>query len=312
MDNFSKPMIKIKGVTKFFGQNKALDDVSFEINRGEIVGFLGPNGAGKTTTMRIIAGFMSPDKGSVSIGGVSVAKNPIEAKKKIGYLPENNPLYKDMQVCEFLELAADLNNVPKGERKEAMNFAVTSVGIEKIFNKTISELSKGYKQRVGIAAAIIHQPEVIIMDEPTEGLDPNQRTDMRTLIKTLAEKHTIIISTHVMQEAAAMCNRLVVISAGKIVADGTAEELSKKAQQKNVVSVDIEGEDAQKMLEEISEVEKVVVEKNEGNHLVAKVFSKDEQKLQPAISILAHKYNWIIWKISEDVGLEDIFHKLTQ
>lgn len=305
-------MIKIKGVTKFFGQNKALDDVSFEINRGEIVGFLGPNGAGKTTTMRIIAGFMSPDKGSVSVGGVSVAKNPIEAKKKIGYLPENNPLYKDMQVCEFLELAADLNNVPKDERKEAMNFAVASVGIEKIFNKTISELSKGYKQRVGIAAAIIHRPEVIIMDEPTEGLDPNQRTDMRTLIKKLAEKHTIIISTHVMQEAAAMCNRLVVISAGKIVADGTAEELSKKAQHKNVISIDIEGADAQKMLEEIAEVEKVVVEKIEGNRLVAKIFSKDEQKLQPAISVLAHRHNWTIWKISEDVGLEDIFHKLTQ
>jgi len=305
-------MIKVKNVTKYFGQNKALDDVSFEINRGEIVGFLGPNGAGKTTTMRIISGFMSPDKGSVSIGGVSVITNAIEAKKKIGYLPENNPLYKDMLVSEFLDFSADLNNIPTEKRKEAMDFAVSSVGIEKIFNKPISELSKGFKQRVGIAAAIIHRPEVIIMDEPTEGLDPNQRTDMRTLIKKLAEKHTIIISTHVMQEAAAMCNRLVVIKAGKIVADGTAEELSRKAQHKNVVSVDIEGFDIARLLNEADEVEKVEMEKEENGHVVAKIYAKDGKKLQPVISKLAHQHNWIMWKISEEVGLEDIFHELTQ
>lgn len=305
-------MIKIKNVTKSFGSNKALDGVSFEINRGEIVGFLGPNGAGKTTTMRIIAGFMSPDKGSVSISGIPVAESPIEAKKKIGYLPENNPLYKDMLVCEFLDFAANLNNIPNSERKEAMHFAVSSVGIEKIFNKPIAELSKGYKQRVGIAAAIIHRPEVIIMDEPTEGLDPNQRTDMRALIKKLAEKHTIIISTHVMQEAAAMCNRLVVIKAGKIVADGTVEELSKKAQNISIVSVDIEGSEVQKSLQEIEGVEKVEIEKIEGNRIAAKVYSKSEQKIQPALSKLSHERHWIIWKVSEDVGLEDIFHELTQ
>lgn len=305
-------MIKIKRVTKFFGQNKALDDVSFEINRGEIVGFLGPNGAGKTTTMRILAGFMCPDRGSVSISGISVITNSIEAKKKIGYLPENNPLYKDMLVSEFLDLAADLNNIPKEERKEAMDFAVASVGIEKVFNKQIAELSKGYKQRVGIAAAIIHRPEVIIMDEPTEGLDPNQRTDMRTLIKKLAEKHTIIISTHVMQEAAAMCNRLIVISAGKIVADGTAEELSKKAQHKSVVLVDIEGDEVKKVLEKIDGIEKMEIEKTNKKRVVAKIYAKDERKFQPIISELSHKHHWTIWKISEDVGLEDIFHELTQ
>jgi ABC-2 type transport system ATP-binding protein len=305
-------MIKIKGVTKFFGQNKALDDISFEIQQGEIVGFLGPNGAGKTTTMRILAGFMSPDKGSVSIDGVSVITNAIEAKKKIGYLPENNPLYRDMLVSEFLEFSANLNNIPKNKRKEAMDFAVSSVGIEKIFNKPIAELSKGYKQRVGIAAAIIHRPEVIIMDEPTEGLDPNQRTDMRTLIKKLAEKHTIIISTHVMQEAAAMCNRLIVINAGKIVADGTADELSRKAQRKSVVLIDIEGADVKKLLTEISGIEKVEIEKIKGDRVIAKIYSKDEQKLQPEISMLSHRHHWIIWKISEEVGLEDIFHELTQ
>jgi ABC-2 type transport system ATP-binding protein len=305
-------MIKVKNVTKYFGQNKAIDDISFEINRGEVIGFLGPNGAGKTTTMRIIAGFMSPDKGSVSIDGVSVITNSIEAKKKIGYLPENNPLYKDMLVSEFLEFSADLNNISADKRKEAMDFAVSSVGIEKIFNKPIAELSKGYKQRVGIAAAIIHRPEVIIMDEPTEGLDPNQRTDMRTLIKKLAEKHTIIISTHVMQEAAAMCNRLIVIKAGKIVADGTADELSKKAQRNQVISVDIEGHEVQKLLQEIMEVDKVEIEKSESNHVVAKVYSKNDKKLQPAISKLAQQHNWIMWKISEEVGLEDIFHELTQ
>jgi ABC-2 type transport system ATP-binding protein len=305
-------MIKIKNVTKYFGNNKAIDDVSFEINRGEIIGFLGPNGAGKTTTMRMIAGFMTPDKGSISIGGVSVITNSIEAKKKIGYLPENNPLYRDMLVSEFLELAANLNNIPLEEKKEAMDFAVASVGIEKIFNKPIAELSKGYKQRVGIAATIIHRPEVIIMDEPTEGLDPNQRTDMRSLIKKLAEKHTIIISTHVMQEAAAMCNRLIVIKAGKIVADGTAEELSKKAHSSNVISVDIEGHEVHKLLQEIAAVEKVEVEKSSGGHVVAKIYSKGTEKLQPEISVLARQHNWTIWKISEDIGLEDVFHELTQ
>lgn len=305
-------MIKVENVTKMFGSHKAVDDISFEIKKGEIVGFLGPNGAGKTTTMRIITGFIAPDRGKVYINGVPVDENSKEAQKQIGYLPENNPLYKDMLVSEFLDLAADLSNIAKNKRKEAFDFAVSSVGIKDVFHKPISELSKGYRQRVGIASAILHKPETIIMDEPTEGLDPNQRAEMRLLIKKLAEKHTIIISTHIMQEALAVCNRLLVINKGKIAADGTAEELMKKASQVNSLSVDIEGSNVQAFLQGIDGVEKVEVEKTENGRVVAKIVPKDERKLQPEISRIARAQNWVIWKISEDVGLEDVFHKLTK
>lgn len=306
-------MIKVEKLTKYFGSTKAVDDVSFDIEKGEILGFLGPNGAGKTTTMRIIAGFFAPDKGKVSVDGAMVDQKNNEIQKKIGYLPENNPLYKEMLVSEFLDLAAELSHIPKGERAEAFDFVVSAVGIKDVFHKPIAELSKGYKQRVGIAAALVHRPDIIIMDEPTEGLDPNQRAEIRSLIKKLSTDHTIIISTHVMQEASAVCDRLLIINKGKIVADGTAADLSRKAQQRNIVSIDIEGSSVNSLIGRIRGVEKIEEAQEKNGRFRAKVIASGEKKIQPEISRLARDNQWVIWKISEEeFGLEDVFRKLTE
>lgn len=306
-------MVEVKNLTKYFGFSKAVDDVSFEIKKGEILGFLGPNGAGKTTTMRIIAGFFAPDKGKVFIDGELADLKNKEIQKKIGYLPENNPLYKEMLVAEFLELAAGLNNIPKNERKKALDFVVASVGIGDVFYRPIIELSKGYKQRVGIAAALIHKPDIIIMDEPTEGLDPNQRAEIRSLIKKLSKDHTIIISTHVMQEASAICDRLLIINKGKIIADGTVDDLSRKALRRNIVLVEIEGKNSGSLIRQIPGIEIEEFEEKNGKLKARLVASGAEKKIQPEISRLARENGWVLWRISEEeFGLEDIFRKLTE
>ncbi len=306
-------MIKAKNISKSFGFIKAIDDISFEVDQGEIVGFLGPNGAGKTTTMRILTGFLSPDRGSVEIENISVEADPISAQKFIGYLPENNPLYPEMQVKELLLLAADLQNIPKSKRKEALDFVVKSVGIGDVFYRPIGELSKGFKQRVGLASALIHQPKIIIMDEPTEGLDPNQRAEIRILIKQLAKDHTIIISTHVMQEASALCNRMLIINKGKIVADGTADELSRSSKNEKILQVELEGAGIQPILENIEGVLDVKNVTSENNRLSALIAHNPEISLQPKISSLAKSNDWTIWRINEqEHKLEDIFQQLTQ
>lgn len=306
-------MIKAENISKSFGFVKAIDDLSFEVKTGEIIGFLGPNGAGKTTTMRIMTGFLAPDQGNVTIEGVSVAENPTQAQKFIGYLPENNPLYGEMQVKEVLSLAADLQNIPRSERKDAFDFVVKSAGIESVFYRPVGELSKGFKQRVGIATALIHKPKIIIMDEPTEGLDPNQRTEIRKLIKKLAEKHTVIMSTHVMQEASAVCNRLLIINKGKIVADGTAEEISQASNNENLLQVEVEGQNAENLLREIEGVREVKVESNQGGKISATIVHSPDNPLQPKISALAKSNDWTIWKINQkEHNLEDIFQQLTK
>ena len=306
-------MIEVKNIVKRFGRTKAIDDLSFTVREGEIVGFLGPNGAGKTTTMRILTGFLSPDKGKVLIDGIDVEKDPVSAQKMIGYLPENNPLYKNMQVAEFLDLAARLHQIPKEKNAAALDFAVKAVGIEKVYYRPVSELSKGYRQRVGIAAALIHRPKIIIMDEPTEGLDPNQRTEIRQLIKDLAKEHTIIMSTHVMQEASAVCNRMLIINKGKLVADGTADELSKRSQKEKIITLDIEGADVENSLKNIPGIKKVDVKKKEQDRLLLEIFAEQDQEIRPAISKLAWQRQWIIWSIFEqEHKLEEIFQTLTK
>lgn len=315
-------MIKVENVSKSFDFVKAVKDVSFEAEPGKILGFLGPNGAGKTTTMRMIAGFLASDRGRILINGIDIAKDPIAVQKHIGYLPENNPLYKDMQVAELLDLAADLNGVPKNKRRKALEFVVKAVGIKDVFYRPAGELSKGYKQRVGIAMALIHNPKIIIMDEPTEGLDPNQRKEIRVLIKKLAEKHTIILSTHVMQEASAVCDRMLIINKGKIVADGTAKELSQKAKSEKTILVEIEGKGVEKGLEGlinnvgirhgVSHCD-VSLRENRKGRIVGKLTCGRDDELQPEISKLARERNWIIWKIlEEEHNLEDIFQSLTK
>lgn len=305
-------MIKVKNITKSFGNIKAVDSLSFEVQKGEVVGLLGPNGAGKTTTMRLITGFYSPDEGRITVAGVPVGERTTETQKYIGYLPENNPLYKDMLVSELLYLSAELQHIPKEKRREAFDFVNKAVAIGDVFYRPIGELSKGYKQRVGIAAALLHKPRVLVMDEPTEGLDPNQRTEIRALIKNLAKEHTIIMSTHVMQEAQAVCNRLIIINKGKLIADGTSEELSRAARRGRVIILDIEGDGVKLALRNLAGAEHVDIETIRPGRAKAKLTTSESVELQPEISRIAREKGWIIWRLAEEEHrLEDIFHKLT-
>lgn len=307
------PMISVQQVTKRFGRTKALDGVSFSVKSGEVVGLLGPNGAGKTTMMRILTGFLSADRGSVFIDDINVEKDPIAAQKKIGYLPESNPLYKNMQVAEFLDVSARLHQIPASERSSALDFAVGSVGIGDVYYRPIGELSKGYRQRVGIAAALIHRPDIIILDEPTEGLDPNQRTDMRRLIQELAKKHTVIVSTHVMQEASAVCTRLLIINRGKIVADGTPNELSKASQKESLLTFEGEGEGIESAVAALSAVSHSEVKQRNGKRIALEISTRDGADIRPELSRLIWERKWIVWKLEERAyQLEEIFQTLTK
>ncbi len=306
-------MITLKNVTKYFGNVKAVDDLSFSVDSGEVIGFLGPNGAGKTTTLRMMTGFLSPDRGSITIDGINIEHDPVAVQKKIGYLPENNPLYTNMLVSEFLDLAARLHQVSPSDQSEATGRVVRAVGIEEMFYRPIRELSKGFRQRVGIAAALIHQPDIIILDEPTEGLDPNQRGDIRTLIKDLAKKHTVIMSTHVMQEASAVCSRLLILNKGKLAADGTAQELSAGAEGKRVISIDIEGDGVMAEIKKLVGSDAVSVKEQKKHRLSALVSLERDLEIRPDISRLVGKHHWIVWDMHEEERkLEDIFQALTK
>ena len=305
-------MITVENLTKSFGDVKAVDNLSFEVKPGEIVGLLGPNGAGKTTTMRLMTGFICPDSGSVTIGGVSMGDNPTEVQRYIGYLPENNPLYRDMLVGEILEFSFALKKIPRKYKKEALDFVVSAVSIGDVFYRPIGELSKGYRQRVGMAVAMIHQPQILILDEPTEGLDPNQRTDIRSLIKKLGQNRTIILSTHVLQEAQAVCDRLLIINKGRLVASGTPDELSRLANKSDAIVVELEGEGVIERLKNLEGAASVDVESIGPNRYRARITGGGPSGIQPQISRLVKERGWVIWKLAqEEHKLEDIFHELT-
>ena len=226
--------IEVQSVTKSYETQLALNEISFSASKGEVIGFLGPNGAGKSTMMKILTGFILPTKGTVFVSGINVLKNPIEAKAHIGYLPEQNPLYEDMYVREYLQFQASIFKVPK----EAIETVVNTVGLKPEVHKKIGQLSKGYQQRVGIAAAIIHNPDVLVLDEPTTGLDPNQIQEIRTLIKELGKDKTILFSTHIMQEVEAVCDRVIIIKKGELLVDKPIKELKKSNEQTIEVTFD--------------------------------------------------------------------------
>lgn len=306
-------MISVSNLHKSFGMVKAVDNLSFDISKGEIVGFLGPNGAGKTTTMRLLTGYLTPDEGKIVINGVPVNEDLSSAQKQIGYLPENNPLYTYMLVSEMFELSADLKQIPKSERKEAFDFAVGAVSIENVYYRPIGELSKGYKQRVGMALALMHKPKIIVMDEPTEGLDPNQRTDIRNLIKDLSKDRTIILSTHVMQEAVALSNRIFIINQGQMVADGTPEELTQTSKDMATVTAQIEGNNLLKDLKAIKNFSKVEGEKIGPKKYSITIQAPKKVSIQKEISQLISQKKWVIWSLQEhQTNLEDVFQELTQ
>ena len=306
------PAIEVRGVTKQFGRTVAVDDVSFQVAKGEVVGFLGPNGSGKTTTMRLITSYYTPDSGDILIDGVDNQTNDVETRRRIGYLPENNPLYGDLLVHEYLNFVADLHGLPTKNRRASIAEAVEEVGIEAVYYRPISQCSKGYRQRVGLAQAILHQPEILIMDEPTEGLDPNQRVPIRELITSMGEERTVMLSTHVLQEAEATCDRLLIITNGKIVAQGTAAELQGQASKEQRIELEASGDGIHDALRELANVDTVERHRPiDGRERFTLSFVGDSDP-RPEIFNLAKERDWVLWDLHlEQARLEDLFHTLT-
>lgn len=291
----------------------AVDDISFSVDRGQVVGFLGPNGAGKSTTMRIINQYFEPDAGLVRLDGERLEDISRDAKRRIGYLPENNPLYGDMPVAEYLDFIADLREITGGERASAVDDAVSATGIGEVFYRPIGELSKGYRQRVGLAQAILHRPDLLVLDEPTEGLDPNQRLEIRRLIENLGKDHTVLLSTHVLPEVQHTCSRLLVIHEGKIAADGAVEELMAQASGAVQVTVEAEGEDIAEEIARLDGVQRVNESHKESLGRVAVTLTADEANdVRPVIFELARSKGWTLFELHQETrSLEDLFQELT-
>lgn len=230
----SEVLVSLEGITKYYGDRLAVDNISFDVGKGEILGFLGPNGAGKTTSMRIITGYMPPTKGSVKVAGIDMLEKPVEAKKHIGYLPENPPIYTEMTVLSYLKFVAKLKKVPSNKIKERLDFVLQKCGLEQVKGRIIGNLSRGYKQRVGIAQAIIHDPEIIIFDEPTVGLDPQQVVEIRNLIKEISREKTVILSTHILSEVTKICDRVIIISQGRLVFGKYLDEIGEETEEKRI------------------------------------------------------------------------------
>ena len=234
-------MIEVRELTKSYGTTVAVDHVTFDAHAGEVLGFLGPNGAGKTTTMRILTCYLSADTGGATVAGYDVFEESVEVRKNIGYLPESAPLYADMGVIEYLNFMTQVRNIPKSQRKERIRTVIDTCGLEDVIQKDIGELSKGYRQRVGLAQSLIHDPPILILDEPTSGLDPSQIIEIRNLIKNIGQEKLVLFSTHILPEVSATCSRILIINNGKIVANGTPEELSSQAKGEEIVHITIRG-----------------------------------------------------------------------
>ncbi len=308
-------MIEIQNLTKEYGRIKAVDNISFNVNKGEILGFLGPNGAGKSTTMNILTGFISSTSGVVKIAGMDILENPVEVKKHIGYLPEHPPLYLDMTVNEYLDFCANLKALPLKKWKSQKKDIMELVKITHVSHRLIKNLSKGYKQRVGLAQALVGSPEVLILDEPTVGLDPKQIIEIRNLIKALGKKHTIILSSHILPEVSAVCDRVIIINKGKIAAIDTPDNLSKTLTDFSRFTVTIEGPE-NKVRNIISNIHGVKyletgnkIRDNEYSYIVEADKDKDVRK--PLFNQLAQQGFPILELKSLNLSLEDIFLQLT-
>jgi len=303
--------IKIQQLSKSYGLQKAVDDISFEVKPGEILGFLGPNGAGKTTTMKMITSYLELDQGDILIGGKSVKGGDL--KKYIGYLPEHNPLYLDMPVLDYLAFCAALQGMDKAEIPNRIRQMVRQCGLDLEKHKFIRELSKGYRQRVGLAQAMIHDPEVLILDEPTTGLDPNQIVEIRELIKSLGKEKTVILSTHILPEVEATCDRILIINKGKIVADGTPDLLRKQAQGQQILQLRIEDGETNTIFQKLQDLATValvdIVNPAENRFEIQSVLHESSNR---AIFELCVQNNWILTEaIPFETKLEDIFRDLT-
>ncbi|MEZ5025411.1 MAG: gliding motility-associated ABC transporter ATP-binding subunit GldA [Chitinophagales bacterium] len=301
--------ISVQALSKIYDSQKAVDNISFEVKKGEILGFLGPNGAGKSTTMKMLTCYLPPSSGTATVCGLDIVKAPLEVKQKIGYLPENNPLYYDMYVREFLDFAFQINKQQQASNKEKkIKEVIDLVGLNIEQHKKIGQLSKGYKQRVGLAQALLHNPEILILDEPTSGLDPNQLADIRTLIKNLGKEKTIIFSTHIMQEVQAVCDKVVIINKGKIVANDTADNLQNMIQQEIVVEVEFENAIDENLLNQIQHL----LSFKKINDKQFMLYGKNSVALRKAIFEFAMQQHNALLMLKEETGsLENVFHQLT-
>ena len=312
-------MIQVEGLSKRYANHVAVDDISFHVEKGQIVGFLGPNGAGKTTTMRILTCFMPPTSGSASIAGYDCVTQPMEVKKRIGYLPETPPLYPDMTVTEYLTFVGALKGIPKAELASRVSEVEKRCAVSDMRSKLISKLSKGYRQRVGLAQAIIHNPDVLILDEPTSGFDPKQIIETRDLIKSLAGEHTIILSTHILPEVEAMCERVIIISKGKIVAQDTMETLAARMRGAGVVEIEIEprggtvdaGEVSRKLASVVG-VAKVSHQHTKDNRARFAVETGDGRHIRGDLARAVVEAGWNLNELqSATLSLEEIFLEVT-
>ena len=307
-------MIEVKNVTKKYGSTVAVDNISFDVKDGEVVGFLGPNGAGKSTTMNMITGFIEPTSGQIIVNGNDISKKQKKAKKDIGYMPENVPLYYELTAKEFITYMAELKMVKRNVRKQEVQEVIKEVGLEEVQNKLIRNLSRGYKQRVSMAGALIGNPDVIILDEPTVGLDPKQITEIRNLIKKLGQKHTVILSSHILSEVSQICERVIIINKGKIIAIDTPENLEKATKEKNSISITVEDpkDNMQNLKEKIKEIETIEFKRdnNDGTKQYIVTSSSDVDLRKKLFEVLP-KEEIVIFELKKtETTLEDAFIKL--
>ena len=305
--------ITVSNLTKKYGPQKAVDDISFEVKTGEILGFLGPNGAGKSTTMKIITCFISPTEGGVSLDGYNIHNNPRAVRSRIGYLPENTPLYTDMTIVDYLKLSARLQEMPQDRIMPRIREMIDICGLGPEKHKFIGELSKGYRQRVGLAQALIHDPEVLILDEPTTGLDPNQIAEIRSLIKEIGKEKTVMLSSHILKEVEATCDRILIINKGKLVADGSTQELRQRAKGANQLLVQIRGANGEvgEGLLKLSSV--AAVNRAEGGENMWLIDTKPDLDSREEVFRLCVENDWILTQMTpKESSLEDIFRELTE
>lgn len=306
--------ITVSNLTKEYGPQKAVDDISFEVKTGEILGFLGPNGAGKSTTMKIISCFVSPTYGTVDLDGYNIHDHPQEVRRQIGYLPENNPLYRDMSIVDYLHFTADLQDVAQNNIYPRIREMIDVCGLGPERHKYIGELSKGFQQRVGLAQALIHDPDVLILDEPTTGLDPNQIVEIRQLIRDIGREKTVMLSSHILKEVEVTCDRILIINDGKLVADGSTEELRQRAQQQQKLRVQIkqDGEDSLgDSLYELGSVTGVSKEEATGGHTWLLEVKSHERAAEEVFNLCVDN-QWVLTQMTPiETSLEDVFRSLT-
>jgi ABC-2 type transport system ATP-binding protein len=307
-------MIEVKSLVKDFGPFRAVDQISFEVPTGQVLGFLGPNGAGKSTTMKMLTGFIEPTSGTATVDGKDIVKDSREVRRRIGYLPESAPSYGEMTVAEFLQFVAEMRGKRGKERDRAGERMRETCALESVWHQPIETLSKGYRQRVGFAQALIHDPPVLVLDEPTDGLDPNQKHEVRQLIRRMGQDKTIILSTHILEEVEAICERVVIIAQGRIVADATPSDLMRQSSLHNAVTVRFaagEAERARALLEGIDRVARIEALPGVPNAL--RVYPKNGEPVAMTISELSRTQNWHVEQLSVEQGrLDEVFRKVTK